>query len=165
MIRIGTFGTRISRRMVALFAVCALLPVAAAIFVAYSQVHEALVEQRIGLLREAAAGYGIALVDRLNAADAVARAGVLDADVGYFRAGVAIEAGRERRLFGDDARFPDRKQLARLDAGLADGAGGLVVVRTAEGGAAIWLARDHGKRRLVLELDPITSGRSMTCPT
>ena len=154
VISIGTLGTGISRRMVALFAVCALLPVAAAIFVAYGQVHEALVKQRIGLLRESAAGYGSALVDRLNAADAVARAGVLDADAGYFRAAVALEAGGERRLFGDASRFPDRKQLAKLDARLAEGAGGLAVVRSAEGGAAIWLARDHGKRRLVLELDP-----------
>jgi diguanylate cyclase len=153
MIRVGTFGTRITRRMVVLFAVCALLPVGAALSVAYFQVYEALVAQRIALLREAAASYGTALVDRLNAADAVARAGVLNADSGYFRAGVAIEAGHERLLFGEAPRFPDRRQLAKLDSSLAGGGGALVVVRDAEGGASIWLVRDHGNRRVLLDLD------------
>ena len=67
-LRVGKLGTRITRRMVTLFAVCAVLPVAAAIFVAYEQVHEALVAQRHAQLREIAAGYGSALIDRLNAA-------------------------------------------------------------------------------------------------
>ena len=62
---INKLGTRITRRMVTLFAVCAVLPVAAAIFVAYEQVHEALVAQRHAQLREIAAGYGSALIDRL----------------------------------------------------------------------------------------------------
>ena len=139
--------------MVVLFAVCALLPVGAALSVAYFQVYEALVSQRIALLREAAASYGTALVDRLNAADAVARAGILSADSGYFRAGVAIEAGHERLLFGEAPRLPERRQIARLESSLAEGGGGLVVVRDAEDRASIWLVRDHGKRRVLLELD------------
>ena len=154
MIRVSTFGTRITRRMVMLFVACALLPAAAAIFVAYLQVHESLVSQRSGLLREVAAGYGTSLVDRLNAADGAARVGLLDVDAGYFRAGVAIERGTGRRLFGDASRAPTREQLERLQSRLATGAGGLVTVRKPDGSAAVWLVRDNGVRRLLLELDP-----------
>jgi HAMP domain-containing protein len=78
--------------MVGLFVACAVLPVAAALFTGYGQVHEALVWQRVIMLRDAAASYGSALVDRLNAADAVARAGVFE-EAGYFRAGVVLEPG------------------------------------------------------------------------
>jgi len=51
---LGTFGTRVSRRMVGLFVACAVLPVAAALFTGYGQVHEALVWQRVIMLRDAA---------------------------------------------------------------------------------------------------------------
>ena len=140
--------------MVALFVVCALLPVAAALIVAYSQVHQALVTQRTSQLRDAAAAYGTALVDRLNAADAVARAGAISAEAGYFRAGVALERGVVRKLFGAQTRLPDLRQPAQMEARLAGGGSGLVVLRQNDGSAAVWLLRDHAGRRLMLELDP-----------
>ena len=128
---LGTFGTRVSRRMVGLFVACAVLPVAAALFTGYGQVHEALVWQRVIMLRDAAASYGAALVDRLNAADAVARSGAFE-EAGYFRAGVVLEPGGGRTvLFGDTSHLPGRRELAGLDKRLASGASGLAVARQA----------------------------------
>ena len=151
---LGKFGTRVSRRMVGLFVACAVLPVAAALVAGYKQVHEALVWQRVMMLRDAAASYGSALVDRLNAADAVARAGAFE-EAGYFRAGVVLEPGGGRTLlFGDTAHLPGRRELAGLDKRLASGASGLAVARQPDGSAALWLVRDRGARRHALELDP-----------
>ena len=151
---LGTFGTRVSRRMVGLFVACAVLPVAAALFTGYGQVHEALVWQRVIMLRDAAASYGAALVDRLNAADAVARSGAFE-EAGYFRAGVVLEPGGGRTvLFGDTSHLPGRRELAGLDKRLASGASGLAVARQADGSTALWLVRDRGARRHALELDP-----------
>jgi diguanylate cyclase (GGDEF)-like protein len=158
MIRIGGFGTRVTRRMVAVFIACALVPVGAALFAGYDRVHEALVAQRLMLLRDAAAGYGGALVDRLNAADAIAHSGALGARgeaSGYFRAGVVLEPGGGRTLlFGDTDRMPGRRELADLDRRLASGASGLAMVRLGDGSVALWLVRDRPPRRVALELDP-----------
>jgi diguanylate cyclase (GGDEF)-like protein len=154
MIRVSKLQTRITRRMVTLFALCAVLPVAAALLVAYEQVHEALVAQRIAQLREVAGGYGAALVDRLDAANAVARAGAPVTASEYFRAGVALAPGGERVLFGRPARTPNPDQIVRLEEKLATGSGALAVIRNADGSAAVWLVRDYGSRRLALELDP-----------
>jgi diguanylate cyclase (GGDEF)-like protein len=154
MIRYRPAGTRLTRHLVTLFVVCALLPLGAAIYVGYGRVHEALVTQRIALLKDAAASYGTALVDRLNAADAVSRSGALDADTGYFRAGVVLIPGPPRALFGDVSRMPGRAELADLDKRVAGGATGLALVRQADGSAAVWLVRTLGSRRLALELDP-----------
>ncbi|HEX7220450.1 MAG TPA: EAL domain-containing protein [Burkholderiales bacterium] len=153
-IRVGKLGTRITRRMVTLFAVCAVLPVAAAIFVAYEQVHEALVAQRHAQLRDIAAAYGTALIDRLNAADAVSRSGAPRTASEYFRAGAAMSADGERIAFGRPARLPDAEQVTRLEERLAKGERALAVSRNADGSAAVWLLRDYGSRRLALELDP-----------
>ena len=154
MIKLGTFGTRVARRMVGLFVACAVLPVAAALFAGYEKVHEALLWQRMMMLRDAAASYGSALVDRLNAADAVARSGAFE-EAGYFRAGVVLEPGGGRTLlFGDASHLPVRRELAGLDKRLASGASGLAVAKQADGSTALWLVRDRGARRLALELDP-----------
>ena len=154
MIRLGTFGTRITRRMVGLFVACAVVPVAAALFASYQRVYEVLVYQRVQLLRDVAAGYGSALVDRLNAADAVAHSGGIEAS-GYFRAGVVIEPGGGRTvLFGDTSRMPGRRELADLDRRLASGQSGLAVVKQNDGTMAMWLVRERDARRVALELDP-----------
>jgi diguanylate cyclase (GGDEF)-like protein len=157
MIQIGGFGTRVTRRMVGLFIACALLPVGAALFAGYDRVHGALVEQRLTLLRDAAGGYGVALVDRLNAADAIAHSGAIEASreaSGYFRAGVVLEPGGGRTLlFGEADRMPGRRELADLDRRLASGASGLAVVRLGDGSVALWLVRDRARRRVALELD------------
>jgi diguanylate cyclase (GGDEF)-like protein len=155
MIEYRATGTRVMRHLVALFVVCALLPLGAAIYVVYGQVHEALVAQRLALLKDVAGSYGTALVDRLNAADAVARAGALDAETGYFRAGVVLIPGPPRAFFGDMSRMPGRAELADLDKRVAGGASGLALMRQADGSAAVWLVRNvDAARRVALELDP-----------
>jgi diguanylate cyclase (GGDEF)-like protein len=153
MIGLAPSGTRVTRRMVTLFVACALLPVAAALVVAYGQVHQALVAQRITQLREVAAGYGTALVDRLNAAEAVARSGVIDPGSGYFRAAVVLEGG-VRTLFGGATQLPADSTLAALDARLETRESGLALVRQENGATAVWLVRKEGPRRLLLQLDP-----------
>ena len=53
---VAQFGTRITRRIVALFIVCALLPVALTLLLVYDRVESALLAQRISLLRSTAGG-------------------------------------------------------------------------------------------------------------
>ena len=56
----------VARRIVALFLLCGLLPVVAAIAIVYESVVDTLIEQRIALLRGTANTYGTLLVDRQN---------------------------------------------------------------------------------------------------
>lgn len=112
-----TLGGRITRRMVALFVACALVPVAATLAIAYGTVHDLLVAQRTGFLRYEAAAYGSTLVERLNLADSVARSvtpdvlerkdidGLLAAQA-YFRGAVIVDGRSVRVLLGKPARTP-----------------------------------------------------------
>jgi len=72
------YGSRITRRMVALFVACALLPVAATLLLSYGRVIDALLDQRIGQLRGAAATYATSLIDRLGVAELLARSVAAD---------------------------------------------------------------------------------------
>ena len=117
-----TRGGRITRRMVALFVACALVPVAATLVIAYGAVHELLVAQRIGFLRYEAAAYGSTLVERLNMADSVARSigpdilernnldGLMAAQ-GYFRSAVIVDGRTVRVLLGKPVRTPSLPDL------------------------------------------------------
>ena len=58
--------------MVALFVACALLPVAATLLLSYDRVVDALLNQRIGQMRGAAATYATSLIDRLGVAELLA---------------------------------------------------------------------------------------------
>ena len=66
-------GTRVARRVVGLFLVCALLPVVVTILGSYARVQSALVDQRVALLGQAAESFGTMLLERLYLADQLAR--------------------------------------------------------------------------------------------
>jgi len=146
------FGTRITRRVVFLFMACALLPVGAALLLAYDGVQQALVSERTGQLRGTAAQYGLSLVERLGFAEAMARVALAEVATGrtpnseafgeYFRAAMTLSDARARALLGvhPDAPFPERT---------------LHIVRGAGQATAIWLSvRTGGGNRMALELDP-----------
>jgi len=69
----ATARRSVRRRIVALFMLCGLLPVAATILVSYQQVEDVLIAQRVALLRGAASNYATVLVDRLEAAERLAQ--------------------------------------------------------------------------------------------
>lgn len=66
-------GTRVARRVLGLFLLCALLPVALTIGLSYGRIQGALVDERILQLGQAAEGYGTTLLERLHLADQLAR--------------------------------------------------------------------------------------------
>ncbi len=128
----AALGAGVARRIVALFVVCALLPVAAAIALSYGSVRESLVSQRDAMLREAAANYATSLVERLDIAQSIARsiadagaaAGAIPQDTGlsaYFQAGEVLPPDAQApTLWVSDARgSPDSVWLARSFATVA----------------------------------------------
>ncbi len=156
----AALGTRVTRRVVALFVVCALLPVAAAILLSYGRINDALIAQRIGVLRGIAAGYSTSLVDRLNVADLLLRS--VAADIGnarglqrdrdlreYFSSAVAFEPGGMRVVFGAPAQAADLGQLEKIELR----SGGTATLAVAPSGGVWFLAATPG-RRVALELDP-----------
>jgi diguanylate cyclase (GGDEF)-like protein len=158
-------GTKVARRVVALFVVCALLPVAAAIALSYGSVREALVAERTAMLRAAAANYATSLVDRLGVAESLARtladgiaaAGDVSHSPGvaeYFRSAAIFEAGAAQTLLGDPGRVPqfalDHGEQARLAAGESV----LVAQPSDSGSAGVWIVRRTGARRVALEVSP-----------
>ena len=68
----ASLGTKIARRLLGLFLLCALAPVAATIAVAYGRVQSALVDERIAQLGQAAESYGTTLFERLSLAEQLA---------------------------------------------------------------------------------------------
>ena len=148
------FGTRITRRIVALFMVCALLPVGATLLLAYDGVQSALRAERTALLRGIAAQYGDALVDRLQFAEAMARAALAQvaakgeargaAFEGYFRVATTLDAAGEIEYFG--APVP------------ASPTGRTLVLAPQRGAPpAVWLVvrdQEAAARRMAVELDP-----------
>jgi len=165
------YGSRITRRMVALFVACALLPVAATLLLSYGRVIDALLDQRIGQLRGAAATYATSLIDRLGVAELLARSVAADlaaapttrVDKGfeiYFRAVVLFESTGPRVLFGDPARVPPPDAFDAVENRLVAG-GTALALPTGDGAAAggVWIVTtaktySAGALRLALELDP-----------
>ncbi len=157
-VRAPQFGTRITRRVVALFMVCALIPVGFALLLAYDGVQNALIAERTSLLRGSAAHYGGSLVDRLGFAEAMARIALSDvaarrsprgaAFEGYFRAAMTLDAAGARALFGAAA--------GPLDAP-AGAERALVVLRhPQQQTSSVWLVVRGGGSgaRIALELEP-----------
>jgi diguanylate cyclase (GGDEF)-like protein len=150
------FGTRITRRVMALFMLCALLPVAVALVLAYDRVETALLSQRIALLRGTAAGYATSLIDRLIIAESLAgqMADELAAGrtprgatyQGYFLSAVVVQPGAAGASFGRPA------------GGLVEDAPGarrLFVARQNVGEPSVWLVvRGTSGPAMALQLDP-----------
>ncbi len=124
-------GTRVARRVVALFLACAIVPVALAIAVSYGRVQSALVDERIATLGHAAENYATTLLERLYGADRVARALAAQPELAvvpgkeiarYFRVVASIPAnGRVVALLGDATRVPARIPVDRADRRVQQG--------------------------------------------
>jgi diguanylate cyclase (GGDEF)-like protein len=162
-------GWSVKRRIVALFVLCGLLPVAATILLSYVHVQDALITQRVALLRSAASNYATVLVERLSVAERLARsigggagAGRLvesDAIKRHFRAAVSFEPAGPILLFGAPSRLPTATEIAAADHPLVAGAGRLIVLRDAQLKPGVWIIvneepAERSYRQLAFELDP-----------
>jgi diguanylate cyclase (GGDEF)-like protein len=156
----AAIGTKVARRVVALFVLCALLPVAAAMLLSYGSVREALVSQRTDALRGAAANFATALVDRLGVAESIARssAGKLVAGgavIGeYFDAAAVYDRNGAGAISDGSERLPHLALAAGDDERLAAGESVLLVSRADAGPAGVWFVRAVGSRRIALQVNP-----------
>jgi diguanylate cyclase (GGDEF)-like protein len=165
-----TLGTRVARRIVGLFLLCALLPVAVVLLTSYERVESALLGERIAQLGHAAESYGTTLLERLQLADQLARAigsragssAPVDPSVArYFRAVEArVPGGPPRRLLGDAPSAPPEVALpAASHPHLVAGEAVLAVSPATGEPRRVWLIRalapdDPGQGSLVAEIDP-----------
>jgi diguanylate cyclase (GGDEF)-like protein len=161
-------GTRVARRVVGLFLLCALLPVAVVLVVSYERVQAALLGERIAQLGHAAESYSTTLLERLQLAEQLTRSIGADAgssvDASLARYFVAIDAhipgAPPRTLLGGAARTPPRLDLpASSPAHLVAGEAVLAVAAAAGEPRRVWLIRalapgDPGRGSLVAELNP-----------
>ena len=158
---------RITRRMVALFVLFALLPVTVALLIAYGGVHDLLAAQRTGFLRYEAGAYGTSLVERLNMADALARSIAPDLAAGrdrlrglegYFGSAVMVGPRGKRLLFGRPSALPKDEDLRLLAPRVSAGLSALIVGAASQPRPGIWfiLHPPGGKTDewLALELNP-----------
>ena len=154
----------------ALFMLCGLLPVAATILVSYQQVEDVLIAQRVALLRGAASNYATVLVDRLEAAERLARSFASGSRAGrpvtadvlerYFRAAVAIEPAGSRVLFGAPSQAPTAGDIAAAGRPLVADAGRVIVMRNAQAKPGVWITVSENpaaplQRQLAFELEPV----------
>jgi diguanylate cyclase (GGDEF)-like protein len=150
------FGTRITRRVVVLFMLCALLPVAVTLVLVYDRVQSALLAQRIAMLRGMASGYGGSLLDRLGVAESLGNHVAAEiaagrpvrgaAYQGYFRAAVVLHPGGARTAFGRPGGQP---------GAIGGGTRQLLVTRAGAAEATVWLVVPGAAGPPVaLELDP-----------
>ncbi len=164
----ATLGTRVARRVLGLFLLCALLPVALTIGVSYRQIQSALVEERIAQLGQAAEGYGTTLLERLHLADQLARSLVAapesaaasrDSLGQHFRAAVIVVPGEARRaLLGND-RVPADVLAAASDPRVIAGEPTVRTPTGADGSRGVWIVRamaagDPARGVLAAELSP-----------
>jgi len=170
MTRRRALGTRVARRVLGLFLLCALLPVAVVLTVSYERVQSALVGERIAQLGQAAESYGTTLLERLQLAEQLTRsigshvepAAAVDASLGrYFRSIEALVPGAPpRTLLGDAPRTSVRIDLPPTSrAHLVAGEAVLAVAPAVEGARSVSLIRaiapgDPGRGLLVAELNP-----------
>lgn len=112
----------VARRIIALFVLCGLLPVAATIVVSYDQVEDALIAQRVAVLRGAASNYASVLFDRLSVAERLASSVDESMRAGqpvearrveqHFRAALAIGPDGVTELFGKPSKIPGASEFA-----------------------------------------------------
>jgi diguanylate cyclase (GGDEF)-like protein len=161
---ISSFDMRVTRRMVALFILCALVPVVATIAVAYDRMHKTLVAQRSLALAAEAAGYSTSVIDRLSVAEHLSRALADDLDDGaaarmglgvQFRSAVWYGKSGERALFGEPAYHPGRDEVSAVMARAGRDAPGLLIAR-GDREAGVWLVRSDAQHggHVALELEP-----------
>ena len=147
MTRSRAVGTRVARRVLGLFLLCALLPVAVVLLVSYQRVQSTLVSERIAQLGHAAESYATSLLERLqlagqltqSIASHVESAAPADASLGrYFRSIEAhVPGAPPRTLLGDAPHTPRTMDLpASSRPHLVAGEAVLWLLRPATGRAA-----------------------------
>jgi len=163
-------GTRVARRILGLFLLCAILPVVLAILGSYGRVQDALIEERVGQLGQAAEGYATTLLERLYLADHLSRS-LAAAPAGtdrsrdelrrYFRT-IAIlpPHGRPELLIGSADRVPATLPTNAAIPHVAAGES-MVLVATASTPArrGVWMLRamspsDPAAGMLATEINP-----------
>ena len=162
-------GTRVARRVLGLFAICALLPVATTLLISHGSVQSALVDERVGQLGHAAETFGTTLLERLSLAEQLTRSIVPNAatgrgvDEGLARYFLTIAVMREqaapRSLVGDRARIPGQFDVGPAGPHLAAGEAALFVLPAADATRTVWLVRALEPAQpqdglLVAELNP-----------
>ena len=165
----ATLGTRVARRVLGLFLLCALLPVALTIGVSYRKIQDALVDERVSQLGQAAEGYGTTLLERLHLADQLARsltaapesaASSRESLAQHFRAAVFVVPGEARRAVVGADHVPADVLAAASDPRVAAGEPTLRTPAEADGAPrGVWLVRavaagDPARGILAAELSP-----------
>jgi diguanylate cyclase (GGDEF)-like protein len=161
-----TLGTRVARRVLGLFLLCALLPVALTIGLSYGRIQDALVEERILQLGQAAEGYGTTLLERLRLADQLARSAAAGSATAsraslaqHFRTvAVAVPGEPPQQLLGDTP-LPAEVLAAASDARVLAGESTLRTPAASGGARSVWLVRpvagsDPARGVLAVELAP-----------
>jgi diguanylate cyclase (GGDEF)-like protein len=160
----GTLGTRVARRILGLFLVCALLPVGLVLLLSYTQVQRTVGEQQLSQLARAADQYGGNVLERLVLASNLARAFASSTDGGddvlahYFTSVAIIDpAGGTTFLHGTGGAIPPAIAALTNDPPTAKPA--LYVAVENDGAHAVWLitalhARNTGAGVLAARLEP-----------
>lgn len=160
-----TLGTRVARRILGLFLVCALLPVALVVLLSYTQVQRTVGEQQLSQLARAADQYGGNVLERLVLAANLARAIASAADAGndgvlahYFTSVATISpAGETSFLHGTAGAIP--AAVAALASDPPGEKPALRVAREQDGSRAVWLVTarhpaDAGTGIVAARLEP-----------
>jgi len=140
-----TLGTRVARRILGLFLVCALLPVALVVLLSYTQVQRTVGEQQLRQLARAADQYAGNVLERLVLAGNLARAIASAADGGkddvlaHYFTSVAIvrTSGASTFLHGPTVAIPSA--VTALASGQATGKPALRIAVEQDGSRAVWL--------------------------
>jgi len=162
-------GTRVARRVLGLFLVCALLPVLVTILGSYARVQGALVDQRVAQLGQAAESFGTTLLERLYLADQLARSvaatgaapHTIDNSLArYFQSIVVLRPGvGPRVLHGDVSNLPGDVDIEAAALHFAAGEASILTPVAPGGERSVWLLRaiapeDLRRGLLAVELNP-----------
>jgi diguanylate cyclase (GGDEF)-like protein len=141
--------TKIARRVLSLFLLCALLPIAVAMFASYGRVQQVLLGERETQLGQAAEGYGTTLLERLYLAEQLAhsltpalapRRGPDDLRRHFLAAALYPRDEAPTRLIAGTDPLPPRGAFQVRAEHLAAGGAQVTVVDGARG-REIWLVR------------------------
>jgi len=160
-----TLGTRVARRILGLFLVCALLPVALVVLLSYTQVQRTVGEQQLSQLARAADQYGGNVLERLVLAGNLARAiasatdGGNDDVLAHYFSSVATIGPAEKATFlhGPAVQIPSAvTALASVPPAEKPA---LRVARPQDGSPSVWLiaarhAADSGAGIVAVNLKP-----------
>jgi diguanylate cyclase (GGDEF)-like protein len=141
--------TKLARRVLGLFLLCAVVPLAVVLFASYGRVQNALVSERDTQLGQAAEGYGTTLLERFYLAEQLARSLAPELSSGrsheelrrhFLGAVVYPPDGAPVVLMDGGSAPPAKSSLALRGDHLATGAS-QVVVADGPRGREVWLLR------------------------